>query len=798
MSGPDTAIRRTGADGWLARWTDLERGLDEGMAGWLRASQLRGVLRFTPVVMAVNLVNAAIVVGSSWHLVSHVVLLGWFAVLSLVVGQGIRGWYRATKRRPTRWASTSATRRATLHACVLGLMWAVVPVALYPSSDAQAQTFIAAVVSGMIGGGALALASIPRAATAYVAILGTGSIVALVASHGTGTVVLTVLLVVYCLIAISGAWNCANLLAGRIHAEADLTRESEEVAVLLQEFERHSNDSLWEMNADGRLTRASPRLEQALHVPASAWSQHEALSILGRQVPSEPQALTAWHSLRDAFAACRPFDSMVLQVEVGGLARVWAISGRPLSNARGRHLGWRGVVADVTDQVNARQRVEWLTCNDELTGLPNRSQFRQYIASLLDDPSRTFTPFAVMTLNLDSFKNVNERFGHAVGDEVLCWVARRLEAASRRTDIVARLGADEFGIVLSDIGGEANALVYLERLRSDLAADNRIGSHGIPLRFSGGIAVAPANGNSADALLSCADAALHEAKRLGGDRRLQYQPRFKTQPQRRLALRQCLRDAIDLGELRLEYQPQICLRSGRVLGFEAMLRWNSALHGEVAPAELIPIAESAGLMPALGRWVAAQACDAARRWPQDIRISINVSPSQFSEPLFFEEVRAATSSIPADRVELEITESILLANTEEIVGQLDALRGHGYRIGLDDFGSGFSSMAYLRRFRFDTLKIDRSIVQDVALCGEARAIVHAILSLSQTLGIDTVAEGVGSMDEALLLQQAGCAAIQGFLVSQAMPLDKVGEFLAAWNHDEFHSSLFESTARLRR
>jgi predicted signal transduction protein with EAL and GGDEF domain len=342
------------------------------------------------------------------------------------------------------------------------------------------------------------------------------------------------------------------------------------------------------------------------------------------------------------------------------------------------------------------------------------------------------------------------------------------------------MGGDEFAVVAAVDAREAELLG--QRLLASLRAPCEVLGLQIAAHASLGVALAPRDGQDVDALLGHADLALYAAKAAGRNELRFFEPQMAASTRRRVALEQALRHALARGELSLVYQPQVAVDDWRITGFEALARWHHPELGPVSPAEFIPVAEDAGLMPALGEWVLKQACEDAAAWPQALRVSVNVSPAQALGGPFVEQVlaTAAHAGLPPSRLELEITETVLLRETGPTREALSALRGAGVRIALDDFGTGYSALAYLRRFAFDTLKIDRSFVRELASRGDARAIVKMILGLAHSLKMQTVAEGVEEPAHVGVLHRYGCRTMQGYLVARPMPAEEVAPFLRLW------------------
>jgi diguanylate cyclase (GGDEF)-like protein len=429
------------------------------------------------------------------------------------------------------------------------------------------------------------------------------------------------------------------------------------------------------------------------------------------------------------------------------------------------------------------KRITQLAFNDSLTGLPNRAFFRQHLdLELRQAERRGGRGLALLCVDLDNFKAVNDTLGHPVGDELLRAVAIRL-GASVGDAMVARLGGDEFIIILSRRDAHEAAGAISARLIAALAEPFQVGGHELTAGASIGIAMAPGDGQDADTLLKHADLALYQAKGEGGGTYRFFEAEMNARAQSRHRLEGDLRRAIAGGEFELYYQPLFDLETNRIGSFEALIRWNHPTRGLVAPDEFIPLAEETGLIVPIGTWVIQEACRQAMKWPEDVRVAVNVSSVQFRKPgLANVLVQAlAASGLDPKRLEVEITESIFLESSEALIAILHSLRNMGIRIALDDFGTGYSSLSYLQSFPFDKIKIDRSFIQQMLSRSGSTAIVHAITDLARALGMETTAEGVESSEQLAELRLHGCSSVQGYLFSRPVNAAGVFEALEAAN-----------------
>jgi diguanylate cyclase (GGDEF)-like protein len=423
------------------------------------------------------------------------------------------------------------------------------------------------------------------------------------------------------------------------------------------------------------------------------------------------------------------------------------------------------------------RRITQLAFNDSLTGLPNRAFFRQHLDLELKQAQRRGRLVALLCVDLDNFKAVNDTLGHPVGDELLRAVALRL-GANVGDAMVARLGGDEFTVILAHRDAHEAAGAVAGRLIAALAEPFEIGNQQVAVGASVGIAMAPGDAGDADTLLKNSDLALYQAKAEGGGTYRFFESEMNARAQARHQLESDLRRAIGAGEFELYYQPLYDLETNRIGSFEALIRWHHPSRGLVAPDEFIPLAEETGLIVPIGAWVIQEACRQAMKWPQEVRVAVNVSSVQFRKPGLTEVLMQALAASGLDprRLEVEITESVFLESSEALMSVLHSLRNLGIRIALDDFGTGYSSLSYLQSFPFDKIKIDRSFIQQLLTRSGSTAIVRAITDLARALGMETTAEGVEDPDQLAELRLHGCSSAQGYLFSR--PVDAAGVFAA--------------------
>jgi diguanylate cyclase (GGDEF)-like protein/PAS domain S-box-containing protein len=449
--------------------------------------------------------------------------------------------------------------------------------------------------------------------------------------------------------------------------------------------------------------------------------------------------------------------------------RVFLIVNKPLPGG-----GWLSTHEDITERQRAEERIAHMAGHDALTDLPNRVLLRERLESELKRVKRGEC-LAVMCLDLDHFKSVNDTLGHPIGDELLKVVAVRLRGCTRGPDTVARLGGDEFAIILTAMRQPEDAVILSQRVRDSIMKPYHINGHQIMVDISIGISIAPTDGAEPDLLLKNADLALYGAKADGRGTYRFFEQEMDTRMKARRDVEMDLRNALVNNEFELYYQPLVNLKSNEITTFEALLRWNRANCGLVSPADFIPIAEETGLIVPIGEWVLRKACEEAAKWPNSVKVAVNLSPAQLKMRNLVQVVIAAlgTSGMPANRLQLEITESVLMQDTFATLSMLHQLRKLGVQIALDDFGTGYSSLSYLRSFPFDKIKIDRSFVQDLSKGAEPFAIVNAVTGLANGLNMISTAEGVETHEQAETLHAMGCTEMQGYLFSHARPAHEI-------------------------
>ena len=540
-----------------------------------------------------------------------------------------------------------------------------------------------------------------------------------------------------------------------------------------------SSDWIWETDRDLRL-----RFLSSSFAEAGGEGLHLRLGVLFNEVFHAGDSFERWQAHLEDLANWRPFRNVLCLCEdPNGLTRTVRVSGKPVLDRAGRPLGFRGTATDITTEIEAGRRAEFLAQHDPLTGLPNRTLLSERLDQAVAAVGRRGDHAALVLVDMDHFKDVNDTLGHPAGDRLLKACAERLSASAREIDTVARIGGDEFAIVQSSIAQPADANQLCQRILRAFQTPFELDGHEVLASVSIGCALIPGDGSIPEKLLQHADIALYRAKEDGRNTARFFEPEMDARLQRRKALERELRLAITRDELEIYFQPKITLAERQLAGVEALVRWNHPVRGLIPPGEFIGIAEETGMIIALGEWVLREACRQGLAWP-DLHVAVNISPVQFRQTNLVEVVRdvLAETGLPPHQLELEITESVLIGQPGVATAALEALKQLGVRIAMDDFGTGYSSLSYLHRFPFDKIKVDRSFINMLGSEVAANAVVRAVVRIARDLGMSTCAEGVETDQQVELLRQEGCDEGQGYLFGKPMTRLDFEGFRSAWLH----------------
>ena len=656
----------------------------------------------------------------------------------------------------------------------LGVLWGVLLVGLVPGSDAAQRSLLYGIAVGVVSSAAL---NVPISAAFAFGVPATiGAFGSVIATGDWTSLPTAACLLGYVALTLAYALYSNRTFIARILSEITLQEQAEVIGLLLRDFVESSSDWLWETDDQLRLREVSDRLAQVAGCSAQDLRGSSLQALIGRV--ADDSGGEHVRALREYLSARESFRDLAIPVRVASEARWWSLTGKPRFDEHGMFVGYRGIGSDVTVAKRSTERISYLAHHDSLTGLPNRVAFTDALTQACGRAAAE--SMALFCLDLDGFKGVNDTMGHAVGDALLVAVADRLRHCIREGDVAARLGGDEFAIIMAaaapdDAGQMASRIV--ERVGQPYG----LGGQSVEIGVSVGVALTAPDASEPSKLLQNADLALYRAKGEGRRTWRFFEAAMDEQAQSRQRLRAELRRALDHGEFQLVFQPVIGMPSGRVVAAEALLRWLHPTRGTVPPSEFVQLAEETDLIGAIGAWMIDQAIREAAHWPSSVTVAVNLSPLQFRGGKLVDIVTDAlqTHGFPPSRLELEITESLLLKPTDQTLDALRQLRGLGIRIALDDFGTGYSALSYLRRFPFDTLKIDRSFVSDLGHDKAAASIIEAIVKIARSVGMSVTAEGVETEAQEAVLRACGCERVQGFLFSRPQAAEEVGRFIAA-------------------
>jgi diguanylate cyclase (GGDEF)-like protein/PAS domain S-box-containing protein len=568
----------------------------------------------------------------------------------------------------------------------------------------------------------------------------------------------------------------------RMRLADEKLREKRNTITLLLRASESTADWLWQTDADGCLEQVSSRFATAL---LSRPNKLEGMHFFDLIAPDFNKNTPQPHGLlelRRKFDEKASFASLTIALNVGGEKRWWQVSAAPRRNDRDEFIGYQGVGSDVTDQYVSAKQIARLARIDTVTNLPNRLSLQEELADALAEAQANNSRCAMLIIDLDRFKIINDTMGHGMGDQLLGLVADRLRGLMEQGCTCGRLVGDEFAIIIRRPDSHASIEAFARHIIATLSRPYQLGGQLVFVGASAGYAMGPHDGETVETLSHHADLALYKSKDKGGNGVEAYVPMLLAQAEERLWLEQELRTALEKQELQIYYQPVVNAKSEQLIGFEALLRWHSAKLGAVGPARFIPIAEESRLINPIGEWVLRTACREAMSWPAHLKVAVNVSPEQLTNPQFASIVLSALaqSGLPPHRLEIEVTENLFMRDGGGAVKILDQLLAIGVRLSLDDFGTGYSSFGYLRKARFSTVKVDRSFVSSAAKGSvESIAIIRAVVALANGLGMATIAEGVETEEELATVRSLGCRNIQGFYFGRPMTPASIRQYFPA-------------------
>lgn len=731
----------------------------------VRQAQIDALVRLIPATVGIQILTAAVMVVGLRDTTDNFQLGLWFSgALLLCFMRGIRA---VRLRHDPEYAEQYPPRTGTicLLITVLASMWLIPPLFWFDTAEPGQKIFMCVVMAALVSAGSITLVSLPQAAVLYVGVLTIGCISL---TLRLGSPPMFGLVIAYSGVLMVNVLSTARQFIAHSRDRIEL-REQGEIIKLLREFEASGSGGLWELDGELCFVKMSPEL-----LAANGLKEEH---ILGRHyswlLDPADQVVAFSSGMRELFSDLEsgtPFRDRAIPSP--DHQRWWSISGKPILDEKDELVGWRGVASDITearlygnDSVRAAR-------TDPLTGLANRLLVRELLEEAVMRQWEAKSGCALLLVDLDRFKLVNDTLGHAIGDQLLVEVGRRLEWAVGEGGRVGRIGGDEFAIVWSAGCGRDRLSAVADQVIADLSKSFTVGAATLHVGATIGIAACPADGNFEEQLMRSADLALYRAKEAGRGGHAFFERYMFDEAEDHRLLEQDVRQALGDDGLALAYQPIIDSDTGAVVAREALLRWRHPKRGDIPPDQFIPIIEDAGLIHQIGDWVIREACAEASRWDSSMRIAVNISAAQLTGAGLAKTVLGALAAtrLEPNRLELEVTESVFLGDDAATLASLERLRALGVRLVLDDFGKGYSSFGYLSRAHFAKIKIDQSFVRGAAEgAKDCVAIVHAILALARGLGVETTAEGVETEAQANVMRQLGCTQLQGFHFGRPVP-----------------------------
>jgi diguanylate cyclase (GGDEF)-like protein len=727
---------------------------------WMLKRQLLAHVANVTKSAAANLINGGLTVAVFSDMLSLTELSGGFAVLLALVIWRFNLAQQVITTGAEEQQYLSLARKITANATLMGMLWGTVTGYMLYAGGSEHQLFAGIIGAGMVSSGAITYRTLPSAATIYMVVVSIGSLVGLL-SLGQGPANAAAgLLFCFIFVLVSNVRENAHRFRISNNRERALAKSSDTIQLLLNDYTEQGSDWLIELGPGERIVNPSIRFASAASRQVETLENKRLVSLFD-EGPDR-------NLLEEHLVQKRAFRRHVVSLTVNGERRWWMVSARPIAEDT---IVFRAVVNDITEQRRAEERVNYMAHYDGLTNLPNRFLFNDTVYRSLSADKGVG---GLLYLDLDNFKAINDTLGHSVGDQLLQGVARRLEESVTGSETVARLSGDEFAILvpasrLDKISDIADSIIKF------LGKPFSLNDHDVVVGVSIGMAQAPDHADDVEHLIRNADLALYSAKSSGRNRAVMFEAGMDEAAQMRRMIELDLRSALGKGEMRLHYQPLINVESGDTTGYEALIRWEHPTRGIVMPTTFIPVAEDTGMIVQIGEWVIRQALHDLSAWEPHISVSVNLSPVQMRSTTLISTIVSALahSGVAAERLCIEITENVLMQDSDANIETLHKIRSLGVQIALDDFGTGYSSLNYLRSFPFSKIKIDRCFISEIDSREDCQAIVRSVVGLANSLGMTTTAEGVERSEQFDSLRKEGCSEVQGFLYSQAVPIEEL-------------------------
>ncbi|WP_299321266.1 EAL domain-containing protein [Parasphingopyxis sp.] len=737
----------------------------------VRAAQLRELSKNSLLPMAAVVLATISSATLFWGSVPSQIMAVWLVILGI-------GLISVATARIANLTRTGGARRIDImraagNCTILGLFWSIPPLFFAQYGNLEQIVTIAAFSLAIMGATALMLSTVPLAGIMLNGLVGISLSVML---YKFGLNLLAGLTFSYMLCLAFTILVHGRAAIGRLRNDLALAEQRDVVKLMLRQENSAESDWLWQIDARKCIVDPSPRFTAATGLSLSELEGMPLMRLIAGENWAQGALFEEAAELLEKMRAGQTFSDHLVPLQIGDTERWWKISGTPRLSENRHVVGYRGVIADVTDREAIERKIHHMAHFDALTGLPNRAHTNELLRERIAKAASRNRYCAFLMIDLDRFKAINDTAGHPVGDKLLEQVAKRLNALMKPGDACGRLGGDEFAVVVADFrSSEA-----LDRRARDiiiaLSAAYEVDDQLLHIGASVGSAIYPKDGGSAGSLLRKADLALYRAKGSGRGTHSPFEPALLQKAEERRAIESALRDALQNDELHLAYQPVVTLATGEVAGFEALLRWTHPVLGSISPDKFIPIAEETRLIDPIGEWVFRKACTDAMTWPEQYRLAINLSAGQLRNPRLSRAIVSALSQsgLAPNRLELETTEAILGQDNEQAIKTFEQLRSLGVTMALDDFGSGYSTLGFIGKASFNSIKIDKRFIRDAENGSKSSiAIIRAVIAMADSLGIATIAEGIENDSQYAIAERLGVSQVQGYYLDHPMRAGEV-------------------------
>lgn len=745
-----------------------------------RYHQFCTIARLLPLVSIATYFAVCFGLFFAWNQGHHGLLIIWSTTLSIIASSELVIWWVYIIRRTVQHVTKFIVYILALGIALAGILYAVLVLHLFSIFSDHERIFLFAITSAFISSGGWIFASIPLVGLLWTICLSVSLASGMLLLFGNSYLLMAVLVIIYCVFLCCVIVIFSRQYLKGLIAETEIEKQHQTVSLLLHDFEEKASDWLWETNKKGHLRHLSQKLIDATNASAESLLKLPYIRIIENLLAKkEKNSKAQLQTLSQALASNDNFSDIVVPVTIDDDTRWWSFSAKILLDKKQQYNGWRGVASDITSIVLREREMIKQANTDTLTGIGNRLFFNQQLAILFPKTDEQNAPCTLLLLDLDNFKMINDSFGHAAGDELLIEASKRLSENTPEDAILARLGGDEFALIVPHTTEYTATALLSRQLQSAIAQPWYYGENHIEIHASIGIAFTSQDITSIDTLLRASDLALYAAKEVGSDTVRFFEPAMEEAANNKGQILSEMRQSILNNEFVLHYQPQLNLITGEFIGFEALVRWKHPKRGMIPPLEFIPIAEESGLILALGSWILEQACLEATKWPSDTYVAVNVSAIQIERSDFLAEIQEVLNrtQLPHHRLEIEITESVLMKDKTPAFNFLMGLKNIGVNIALDDFGTGFSSLSYLQNLPLDKIKIDRSFIDLSDSDEKACAIIRTITQLADALQLNTIAEGIERTGQYKLLSDLGVNSGQGYLYARPMPAAEILSFI---------------------